>query len=415
MRCSAFLQLWSGGKSTFNARFPAATQKSVPVVNQWFHVAMTADQFGALTFYRNGQAFAAGTAAGLPMLRQRNACRVGADTNGARGFNGLITAFNFWNYPLTAQEVQWLAADPPASIQQSPVLVVGMPDVAAAQGHVISPIRVSVQLVSALPVELVITAAGAGGSATTTGVALFSGSSPALKTVSLTLPPVTANQTSWTISYELVGPGAAFYRAPTSAEILVQTYEVTLRTAKYSLLLDAPSANAGFRRAPGGNSGVATFNGQQVGKTKRGAHLRLADDVLPIHDHLDLTWTHTSLLCGVCCFAFPCVSVHRSEPAPGHRASGVPRVRRQLGSSSRLVCVLLGVTVDGAEFVSVRVAVVRGLAHRLQRPGLHGQPRAAVRLLQLRPIQHAGQKGGVRRGGAEQRRPTGGASDNCQA
>lgn len=269
--CAAFLQLWSGSTATFNGRFPASTQKSIPVVDQWFHVAVTADQFGALTYYRNGQAFAAGSVVALPMLRQRSACRVGADSAGGRGFTGLITAFNMWNRPLTGAEVQWLAADPPASIRRSPVLVVGMPDVAAPQGHVISPLKVSVQLVSALPLQLVITASGLGGSATTTGTVLFSGGSPALKTVSLALPPVEANQSSWRVSYELLGEGAEFYSAPAAHSILVQTYEVTLRTAIYSLQLDRPSANAGFRRGPSGDTGVATFNGQQVSAAQKHA------------------------------------------------------------------------------------------------------------------------------------------------
>ena len=254
-----------GASSSFNAR---GGVQPVFNVNQWSHYCTTVDQWGGVSVSKNGRVRAVGSGGGLPLFRERRACRLGMDFGGAGGgFQGAMAAFHFWDRGLSAAEVAQLAADVPANLRGATFDVVGVPRVAQA-GAVVTPVRLYPSLVTAHNMRLSLLLS-AGGTVTPSPLA-WSTESGLTATVSLTLPALPAGESAWTLSFAISGVDPSLYALPAPYTIYQQNYGLTLGDAIISLDFSTPSAHAGFATSENG-AGYATFNGQQVRHTHQPA------------------------------------------------------------------------------------------------------------------------------------------------
>ena len=106
----------------FNANFSSTFINAT--INQWQHLAVSIDG-SAFSLYRNGILGSSGTF--TPFLQPTAGLSVGARSNGANSFNGLIDDFRFYARTLSASEIRLLASRRGIGLTPLPDRAAGLP------------------------------------------------------------------------------------------------------------------------------------------------------------------------------------------------------------------------------------------------------------------------------------------------
>jgi hypothetical protein len=233
--------------------------------SQWMMVTFVFDWYGQHTVYINGvQVNSENRGFAFPVNAQvlgnptglwpRPYCRLNTQAYSTNypNFQANFASFNFYLRPLTAFEVALQAQQPPPNIQLGTFNVTGVPPL--AQPGSSWQLYIFVNLTTNLNVYLgVSVTAGATLSASTFN---WGGLKQDRWGTVLTISPTSA-ATSWNITFNVTGPGAAFYAVPPMMTIANWTSDLMWTTAlAFSLNTSSPSVHANWIAGAAPGTGI---------------------------------------------------------------------------------------------------------------------------------------------------------------
>jgi hypothetical protein len=236
--------------------------------SQWMMVTFVFDWYGQHTVYINGvQVNSENRGFAFPVNAQvlgnptglwpRPYCRLNTQAYSTNypNFQANFASFNFYLRPLTAFEVALQAQQPPPNIQLGTFNVTGVPPL--AQPGSSWQLYIFVNLTTNLNVYLgVSVTAGATLSASTFN---WGGLKQDRWGTVLTISPTSA-ASSWNITFNVTGPGAAFYAVPRMMMITAWSFPLTYSTAVFRLNTSSPPVHAGWTAGAAAGSGLITFD-----------------------------------------------------------------------------------------------------------------------------------------------------------